>query len=75
MPVGKDVLSFEERIRMQDDRYPRPTKGLEIQSDQASRMIRVTVTEHDGMQLIRLYFQGIHIVQHAIDGYPRIEEE
>ena len=59
---------------MQDDRYPRPAVAFN-QSDQASRMIRVTVTEHDGMQLIRLYFQGIHIVQHAIDGYPRIEEE
>src|SRR5262249_20972938 len=74
VPVGKDVLSFEEGIRMQNDRYPWPAVSFN-QSDQASGVICVTVAEHDGMQLIRLYLQGVHIVQHPVDGYPRIEEE
>src|SRR5262245_13875944 len=74
MSVGKDILSFEERIRMQNDRYPWPAVTFN-QSDQPSRMIRVPVAKHDGMQLIGLYLQCVHIVQHTVDGYPRIEEE
>src|SRR5262245_4013449 len=74
VPVGKNIFSFEERIRMQDDRYPWPAVAFN-QSDHPSRMIRVPVAEHDGMQLIGLYLEGVHIVQHTVDGYPRIEEE
>src|SRR5262245_40749007 len=74
MPVWKDVLSFEEGIRMQDDRYSWPAVAS-YQSDQPSRMIRVPVAKDDGMQLIGLYLQCVHIVQHTVDGYPRIEEE
>src|SRR5262245_3452695 len=74
MSVGKDILSFEERIRMQNDRHPWLAVAFN-QSDQPSRMIRVPVAKHDGMQLIGLYLQCVHIVQHTVDGYPRIEEE
>ena len=74
MPIGKDILSLEEGIRMENDRYPWPAVTFN-QPDQTPCVIRMTVTEHDGMQLIGLYFQGIHIVQHAIDGYSGIEEK
>src|SRR5262249_24623983 len=74
VPVGEDVLSFQEGIGMENDRYPRPAVALD-QSDETARVVGVPVTEHDGVHLIGFDFQYVQIVQYAINGNAVIEKE
>src|SRR5262249_43436526 len=74
MPVWKDVLSFEEGIRMQDDRYSWPAVAS-YQPDKTTRVVCVAVAEHDGMHLVGFDLQDIQIVQHPINGDAGIEKE
>ena len=59
---------------MEHDRHSRPAVALD-ESQQTARVIRVAVAQNNGVQLVALDFEHIHIVQHAVDGHAGIEQK
>ena len=73
MSVRLNILALQVRVRVEDDRYLRPARFNE--THQPARVVGVPIGQDDRVQLICLYLQNVHVVEHAVDGHTCIEQK